>query len=346
MEASEQLKFSLFYDISKGIFATEPIKEINFTRLIEIYNSKLVQDVTRKIKEADETTKKQLKKQLPFITPFGTFAPTRANVNITNFNRSLLCLDIDGLKENEVQLVKFILTSHYSTLLCAVSPRGRGIKALIILDTTIPQHECYNTLKLNKYHIAECLGLQQFVSKIDDRQFVLSQPWLIAHDPELYVNENCTPLVIYLIPYTPPATVIEPVNFDLINLAEQSNYKEPINYRISKYFENATNNLIKFFALCSEGNRHSSIIKVQSIASWLHYAPSLEQDIKNKLYEACCNMYGGHKQAIENNVHKSFERAWNNAPIKQNFAIEDILSDPKYNTQHVSIKNLINSKGL
>jgi len=334
----EQLIFSLFYDVSKGIYTTQPTSAINFKKLVEVYNSKLVQQVTSEIKTADETTKKELKKQLPFITPYGTFSPSRSNVNMTSFNSHLLCLDIDGLKENEVQLVKFILTSNHSTLLCSVSPRGRGIKAFVMLKAVIPQDECYNTLKLNKNHLASLLGLEQFVSKIDLAQFKPTQPFFIAHDPEMYVNENCTPLALRLITYTPPVRNIEQVNFDLINLTERSEFKD---YRITRYFENATNNLLKFFAVCSEGQRHQSIIKVQTIASWLHYAPSLEQDIKTQLYNACCNMYGTEQQAIDNNVHKSFERAWKTAPIRQNMTIEQILADPKYffvkpyNTQRI-----------
>jgi hypothetical protein len=344
MVRSDKLKFSLFYDVSKGIFANEPVQEIDFDRLIEIYNSKLVQDVTNKIKKADEPTKKVLKKQLPFVTIYGTFNPTRQNINLTSFNKNLICLDIDGLKENEVQLVKFILTSHYATLFCAVSPRARGIKALISLNESIPQSTCYNTLKLNKHHIADTLGLSQFVNKIDESQFKPTQPWFISYDPEMYVNKNCQNLVMDLIPYQQPIVIRESINFELINIAEQSNYKEPIDYRLTKYFETATNSLIKFFACCSEGNRHSSIIKVQSIACWLHYAPQIESEIKSKLYNACCLMYGNEKQAIENNVHKSFERAWNTAPIKQNITIEGILDDPKYKV--TSINRLIKSQGL
>ena len=340
MEA-KKLSFSLFYDKIKGIETIKPKQAINFTRLIDIYNSELVKEISSKIKEADEQTKKELKKQLPFITPYGTFNPTRANVNLSSFNCFLLCLDIDGLKENEVQLVKFILTSNNSTLLCAISPRGLGIKALILINDRIPQHECYNTLKLNKNHIAECLGLLQFVNKIDNSQFKPTQPWFISHDTELYVNKNATTLRIHLIPYIEPEIVNEPINFDLINLAEKSNFRTPINYRIEKYFEYATNNLIKFFALCVDGNRHSSIIKVQTVASWLHYAPQLEAEIKSKLYNACCLMYGSENEAISNNVHKSFERAWKSAPIKQNFTIEEILSDIKYN---VSVNQLIQNR--
>lgn len=341
MGTSELMKFSLFYDVNKGIFSTAPIKEITIFKLIEIYKSDLVKDISNQITEADEATKKHLKKQLPFITPYGTFNPTRCNVDMASFNSSLLCLDIDGLKENEVHLVKCILSSHISTLLCAVSPRKRGVKALIILGDTIPQQECYNTLKLNKTHIAERLGLSQFVNKIDEAQFKPTQPWFISYDEELYTNTTCKALNIDLIPYSPPVREVCEVDFNLIQSIEQSNFKEPINYRVQKYFESATNNLVKFFACCGEGQRHSSIIKVQTIASWIHYAPGIEDEVKRTLYNACCDMYGSHKEAMNNNVLKSFERAWNTAPIRQNLSIENILSDSKYTSINQQMKSKV-----
>ena len=324
------LIFSLFYDKSKGIFTTEPRREIDFRKLVDIYQSDLIKKVTKELQSAPKEKQQELKKQLPFITPFGTFEPTRQNINITDFNSRLLVLDIDNLKPNEVQLVKFILTSNESTLLCAISPRGEGIKAFIIIGDQIEQHLCYSTLKLNKNHIAEHLGLTEFIEAIDNAQFNPTQPFFIAYDPELYVNYHCKPLDISLIPYIEPIIVEEPIDFGLVESIKDSKYQAPINYRIEKYFEGCVNNLVKFFACCSEGQRHSNIIKVQSIASWIHYAPSLEQEIKDRLYKACCSMYGNEKTAIANNVHKSFERAWKTAPIRQNKNLESIIDDTKY----------------
>lgn len=331
MVTNKDLNFSLFYDPSKGIYTTEPKQEIDFNRLIEIYNSDLVKDITSKIRVADEKTQKTLKKSLPFITPFGTFTPTRQNVNMKTFNDSIVCLDIDGLKEHEVHFVKFILTSNESTLLCAISPRGRGVKAFVLINDTIPLKNCYNALKLNKNHIAEKLNLLQFVNRIDNAQFKPTQPWFIGHDPEMYVNGNAIPLAIQLIPYIEPVYVDEPVNFYLIDEVQKRQYQmNGNNKRVEIYFQNATESLVKFFAVCAEGNRHANIVKVQTIASWIHYAPELEQEIKSKLYNACLAMYGSEKEALANNVHKSFERAWSKAPIRQNKTIETILEESIY----------------
>lgn len=324
-------QFSFFYDTSKGIKTVVPQQVICFSRLIEIYQSEKLKALTEKLREASEGERAELKKQLPFFTPMGTFEPARANVNLKHFNDTLICLDIDGLLSHQVQHVRFILQTQQATLLCATSPRGKGVKALILISERIPKEQCYNTLKLNKYHIAEALGLKDYVSKIDDAQFKPTQPCFFGYDSEMYLNQDARVLDIKLIEYVEP--IIKPIETDFFAVKqakECSNYQTPIDYRIKRYFEGATNNLIKFFALCAEGNRHSSIIKIQSIASWIHYAPALESQIKESLLNACINMYGTLENAQSNNVIKSFERAWNNAPIQRNQAIESIIQDSKY----------------
>jgi hypothetical protein len=251
----------------------------------------------------------------------------------------LICLDIDGLKENQVELIKAILKTQQSTLLCAVSPRGKGIKAFVFIGDVIPLQNCYNTLKLNLHHIAEGVGLTEFVNKIDLNQFKPTQPWFISFDEDLYFNCTPQPLNIKLIEYKEQIEVVE-VDFNAIEQVKTTtNFLEPINYRIEQYFFSAVKNLVKFFACCGDGNRHSNIIRVQMVASWIHYAPQLEEKIKEVLLNACCSMYGSRKEAELNNVPKSFEKAWKSAPIKRNDTIEEIINDAKYN---VSVKALIN----
>jgi hypothetical protein len=324
-------QFSFFYDINKGIKTVKPYKNIDFPDLEKIYKSEKLKELTEKLRQANEDERAELKKQLPFFTPFGTFEPARANINLKHFNDTLICLDIDGLLPHQIQDVRFILQTQQSTLLCAISPRGKGVKALILISERIPKEQCFNTLKLNKNHIAESLGLKDYVSKIDNAQFNPTQPCFFSYDEELYINQDAGVLDIKLIEYKEP--VIKPLEtgfFEIKQAKECSNYQTPIDYRIKRYFESATNNLIKFFACCVEGKRHSSIIKVQSIASWIHYAPALESEIKESLLNACIGMYGTLDNAQSNNVIKSFERAWKNAPIKRNPAIESIIQDSKY----------------
>ena len=310
------LKFSLFYDVKKGIFNTTPQKQITFNELIKIYTSDFISHITKELQNAKEEDKPELKKQLPFITPYGTFAPTRKKDNIVDFNSSLVCLDIDNLTINEAREIKDILSLNQSTMLCAISPRGKGIKAFILISDTIPLEECYNTLKLNKNHIAQAVGIEKYINNIDNAQFNITQPMFIAFDIALYYNINVAPLNIKLIEYKEP--IIERVNITNAPIQAKN--------RIEAYLINATTKLEEFFACCSEGNRHANIIKVQTISSWLHYAPQIESDVKQRLYNACCSMYGNEKEALRNGVKRAFEQAWSTQQ-KANNSIESIINE-------------------
>jgi hypothetical protein len=72
---TKKLQFSFFFDKSKGIFTTIPKETISFERLISIYKSSYVEKLTNQIQQAKDFEKAELKKQLPFITPYGTFEP-------------------------------------------------------------------------------------------------------------------------------------------------------------------------------------------------------------------------------------------------------------------------------
>ena len=312
----EHIKFSLFFDVKKGIFTTTPTQTIDFKRLIEVYNSDFVKTATSKLKQASDKDKPELKKQLPFITPYGTFNPSRKKDYINHFNSKLIALDIDSLTVDESKEVKDILSLNESTLICAISPRGKGVKALILINDVIPLEECYNTLKLNKSLIAETLNIFKFLDNIDNSQFNITQPLFIAFDEALFYNEHAKPLNIKLAKYVAPT------------IERRTITKTPIQAknRIEAYLLNATNKLIEFFALCSEGNRHANIIKVQSISSWLHYAPQIESEVKQSLYHACCSMYGNEKQALSNGVKRAFDKAWE-TPQKANNVIESIINE-------------------
>lgn len=316
LKEGSELFFSLFYDVNKGIYTTTPKQQITFNRLIDIYQSENIKEVTNKLRNASDKDKQELKKALPFITPYGTFNPTRNKENLETFNSSLLCLDIDNLTELDALNVKQLLTQQASTLLCAISPRGRGVKAFILISDTIPLNECYNTLKLNKQHIAQSIGLIDYIDNIDNAQFNITQPMFIARDEQLYYNKLATPLNITLSKYVEPT----------IERMQITNVPTHGKSRIETYLINATNRLVEFFAGCSEGNRHANIIKVQTIASWIHYAPNLESTLKDKLYNACCSMYGNENEALKNGVGRAFNKAWT-TQNKANNSIELIINE-------------------
>jgi hypothetical protein len=59
----DNLVFSLFYDVKKGIFNTTPQKQVTFNELIKIYTSDFINHVTKELQNAKEEDKPELKKQ-------------------------------------------------------------------------------------------------------------------------------------------------------------------------------------------------------------------------------------------------------------------------------------------
>jgi hypothetical protein len=310
-----ELKFSLFYDPKKGIQNTTPRKDISAAELVRIYRSQRIKEVTQQLKEAPKEAKQRLKLQLPFFTPYGTFSQRRNDL-IQHHNRKLIALDFDGLDRPNAEKVKRKLMLQDCTLLAAISPRGNGVKALILSAEGFAPETRYNTLKENGANICGMLTIYEYKEQCDRAQFVLCQPMFIAHDPELYYNENPKAKDFNLKAYEPPK--IEHHERTILTPDFNSS-------RIERYLLNAVNTLCDEFRTTAEGSRHHSIIKVQKIASWLHYAPHLESEIKSSLFDAVCGMYGGHKQAERHNAINSFNKAWNEAPHSANKTIEAII---------------------
>lgn len=315
----KELLFSLFYDVDKGIKNTTPRKVVSFAQLIKVYKSQHVQRLTEELKRADKAAKQLIKLQLPFFTPYGTFTQ-RNNEGITHHNNKLIALDFDGLDRPNAEKIKRKLQLQDCTLLAAISPRGNGVKALILSTDTRTTENNYNTLKLNASAICGRLGIYEYKDHCDRAQFVLCQPMFIAYDQELYTNEHAQATNFNLKEYTPPEIEQQPRT--LVPPSFTSN-------RIDRYLLNATEKLFNELIRTPEGNRHHSIVKVQKVASWLHYAPHLEEGIKENLLNAVVTMYGNERNATLNNAQKSFAEAWNKAPLNTNPTIEAIIHELK-----------------
>lgn len=328
---TKKLQFSLFFDKSKGIYTNTPKETISFERLISIYKSSYVEKLTNQIQQAKDFEKAELKKRLPFITPYGTFEPTRANENIVHYNSKLIAFDFD-FSINDLKLVnslKSIIKSLQGCALCCISPRGNGIKSLFIIEEEIDLKEHYNTLKDNKENIIHSLGLYNYfneesinkiIKALDNSQFKLPQPFFIANDTNLFYNLNPEPLKIKLNKYI-NTFVIQTYN------KPKQEVSKGLQIRIDKYINNAVDRLISFYNSLPEGERHDNIIRVSYIKSILHYAPHLEAEIETSLKNAVCKMYGDKHKTY--NAEKTFNNAWNHNNNVENKRIEEIKEDYK-----------------
>lgn len=307
------LRFSLFYDKEKGIFETTPHKQITFNDLVDIYQSDWLRIRTNYLLEAaTDEERQERKKELPFITPYGTFTQ-RNNSSIEHYNSRLIALDIDGLTPNTATAICKHLATIPATMLSTISPRQKGVKALILIANEMKLEQHFETLKHNKNIIATNLGLTAWADNVDLAQFVLCQPFFLSSAPLFFFNEKPTALNLKLQQYTPPQ--IEEKEFTR-NVSRTD--------RVDIYLQRAADNLEQFFASCGAGDRHRNIIRVQSIASWLHYAPHLRLSIKRQLLNAVISMYGDLRTAQKNNAIKTFDNAFN-TPNQANDTIEQII---------------------
>jgi len=328
---TKDLHFSLFYDVEKGIRNTTPRKVVNFEELVNIYKSERIQELTTQLQKAPKEDRQRIKLQLPFFTPYGTFS-TRNNASIEHFNNRLIALDFDGLDRPNAEKLKRNFTRLTCTMLAAISPRGNGVKALVLCEDELTAKYNYQTLKLNKDGICANLTVYEYKESCDLAQFKLCQPMFIAYDSELYVNMNPTPRKLIYKEFTTEQSngLVTERNTSTIKYTP---YLKPRNtiraQRIDWYLLKATETRCKEFRRTPEGERHHQIIKVQKIASWMHYAPHLEHEIKSALLDAVISMYGNEQNAELNNAQKSFAEAWNGARDSVNTQIETIINELK-----------------
>tara|TARA_R110000868_G_C10954988_1_gene768041 strand:+ start:2646 stop:3770 length:1125 start_codon:yes stop_codon:yes gene_type:complete len=334
----ENVLMSLFYDQKKGIFSVEPKEVINLQRLIQIYKSEFVKLKTSEIQnpELTQEQKQELKKNLPFITPYSC-STYRSKENVYHLNSNIICLDFDKLEPQNARLLKYQLSENESTILTAISPRANGVKAIIYLPKKQEHHthlaELINRFDLhqdkptsqqieNHYHFQKH-NLQAVLSKLgiteiaDLAQLKVVQPFLIAYDEYLYYNLNAKPLDVELLQYTPIErepyipTIDEVTEYirkerePLEKRFETKDFNEVIKKRIAGFLRKK----VDFICLdmLNASNRHKQICRCIDVLEYLHYLPGIENEIIETLTNGITQMYGSEKAAKNSNAFKSFD---------------------------------------
>ena len=318
------LKFSLFHS-DKGLKDCKPKQEINFDRLIEVYNSSYVKQKSLEIlAETDKDKKAIIKRSLPYFSAYGVFKyKNNEPENLEHFNNNMIAIDIDGLENSKTTFEVFdIIKRQFGVYYATISPRGLGVKALVRTSIHCQPLELYDLLKHNKKLIASCLGIEYLVDNLDERQFVLSQAFFINYSEYNFINKDPIPLIIN----------VEPIPIIEVNIVDTTRVLPLNNNRVEKYLNSILNGIISNLALTTKGNRHASIMKINGIADFIHYAPNLESEYKSILLDSCVQMYGGVNGAKSNNVYSSFSNAWNKKQNKEHSTIETILKEIKWTT--------------
>jgi hypothetical protein len=313
----KNLRFSLFGERNniKGSKQTTPTKQLSFKELLAYYNSNENRELSIAIlNEKDSDKQKDLKNKRAYYTPSGTFT-TRKNEAITHHN-NIISIDIDNLKsENEAIEIKNKLATHKSTLFCCLSVRGKGVKALMLVDKTYTPGKQYQQLKnVFKPYLTDFLKIDSL--HIDTAQFVLSQPCYFSWDNDFYTNEKAEKLELEFNYKEAARPEFQKV---LVPLTATS--------RIEKYILTILKN--KLETLTPEGARHPKLYAAKGLGELIHYAPHLESEIISSFIDGGVAMYG--KESMRSNVTDSVLKAFNGGKMQpiNNTVIDSIIEEQK-----------------
>jgi hypothetical protein len=230
----------------------------------------------------------------------------------------LIAFDVDEIGYKNAIDLREKLSSKDGCVMCTISPRKNGLKALFLISDVIPLKNQESSLNLNKSLLCEILDINEYFDNIDSSQFKRSQIFFIAFDPDGYFNPEPVPLKINLI--IPEIKIQESIKIIPKKLNNESKK------RIQIYLLKKTENLINQMKDLSKGDRHSNIWQVAKIKSNLHYLPEIETDIKGAFETMIRQMYHDETERIDSEI-KWMESWWEKATDKTNKIIEEIIED-------------------
>jgi hypothetical protein len=138
----------------------------------------------------DEIRFGELKKQLPHITPSGTFTDRRRSKNLCQYN-GIMVLDIDKV-EKDANIVRNTAEKIEYSFAAFISPSGSGVKILVKTNATPENHNLvFDSLAdfyENKMEVA-----------IDRSGKDISRACFVSYDPDLSINPDSS---IFAIPVT------------------------------------------------------------------------------------------------------------------------------------------------
>lgn len=161
-----------------------PHSTLELEQIVDLIRSDKLMLIVQAIRSLP-TKKEQdpIKKQLPYVTFSGTFAPTRAKKNLAQHSgqMSLDFDDVENLEETRIQL-----QSDPYVRMCFVSPRGNGLKTLIQIRPCDDEKHKEFFYDLSQY-------FQQNYScapTVDKSCCDVSRACFLSWDPAIYYNPD------------------------------------------------------------------------------------------------------------------------------------------------------------
>lgn len=165
---------------AKDIFF--PYHIINLIRLGDGYTEQLIEQLRAC---TDKKEQSELKKNLRAVTWSGYFSVRNAQ-SLVEYSH-LVCMDIDGLDENEVIHFQLTLEHDEHVYFCFVSPSGKGLKVIFRTETGPDEHlQAWTAIA---FYLNHSFGLVADESGKD-----ICRLCFLSYDPAAYYNENATPI--------------------------------------------------------------------------------------------------------------------------------------------------------
>jgi hypothetical protein len=199
-------------NISSGsIVTSNKVDETTISNIFEkIKNDNTIKANVEKIRQlATDPERRDAKvKLLPYFVGATFTDGIRKNENLVTTEMMILDFDHVGEKYDSLNLS---VRQDPETFFAFCSPSGDGIKVGYLFEQPVTSNELYEAVYLKYKEIKEI----QYGVDADEVTKNVSRACFLSYDPELYVNENASPLIvsdIQVIPKQQCTTKLTPMN--------------------------------------------------------------------------------------------------------------------------------------
>lgn len=170
------MKVTIFKDIRSTSTPFHREVDVVLNRIKNGSSKQLVEDIQ---KEADKSSRNELKKSLPAICFSGVFTKRLDNSIVEH--SGLICLDFDGYTtKKEMNAEKIALTADEFVFAVFISPSGDGLKVLVKIPQDIDNHVKYFNALERHFNSAH----------FDKTSKNISRACYESYDKDIYVNKE------------------------------------------------------------------------------------------------------------------------------------------------------------
>ncbi|TZF85808.1 AAA family ATPase (plasmid) [Pedobacter sp. BS3] len=231
----------------------------------------------------DKAIKNKLKTNgLPAFTPSGVFNGGRTIKNLVNYN-PLVVLDFDNIPLERYQEIFYKITASPYTLSAFKSPKGNGIKVLILTSNNDAENHSMVFYQVVDYY-------QELVKfDVDQSGKDVSRLCIVSYDEHTYISDN--PEVFKVRPIEEQKGELE---VDNLNVDFNSGYAMALSWtkKREQFEEGSRNNFIYYLACCC--NRIG--LKQDKVREKIIMEYGKSEDLINEFTKSVDSAYEHHRE--------------------------------------------------